>query len=188
MRLKSRGDTIVEVMIALAVISLTVALSYATAQRSLRIGQRAQERTEALKVAESQLEALRIEPGLPGNDSGDNDAYLADYTSSHTFCVAASGTNLFKQGSVTDDSRTAGLVLSATAVPVGPNVYHSSCQFGSDARYHVSISREDQGGGASRVESTFTVRVRWYQLGGNSGNGIEELVLFYKLHKGMFGR
>ena len=57
--IKQRGDTIVEVMLALTVIGMALGVSYGIANRSLATGQLAQERTEALKLAESQLEILK---------------------------------------------------------------------------------------------------------------------------------
>ena len=59
-RLGMRGDTIVEVLIALAVTSSLIIAGYNTANRSLKGGQQSQERGEALKLVESQAEALHI--------------------------------------------------------------------------------------------------------------------------------
>ncbi len=53
------GDTIIEVMLAIAVIGMVLGASYATANRALRTGRSAQEQTEALKLAESQVEKLK---------------------------------------------------------------------------------------------------------------------------------
>jgi type II secretory pathway pseudopilin PulG len=74
------GDTIVEVLIATAVIGMVMTVSFATAQRSLQVGRRAQERTEALKVAESQVEILKsLAPRATPNI----------FTASSPFCVTA---------------------------------------------------------------------------------------------------
>lgn len=54
------GDTIVEVMIAMAILGLVLGTSYATAAQSLQVGRRAQERTEATKLVEAQLEQLKF--------------------------------------------------------------------------------------------------------------------------------
>ncbi len=53
-----RGDTIVEVLIAIAVVSSVLGGAYATANRNVKNSQQAQEQSRALKVAESQLEQL----------------------------------------------------------------------------------------------------------------------------------
>ena len=57
----ARGDTIVEVLLAMVVISLVLGASYGIANRSLAIGRAAHEQTEALKIAETQIELLKVE-------------------------------------------------------------------------------------------------------------------------------
>ena len=54
-----RGDTIVEVLIAMAVASSVLGITYATMNRNLLITRGAQERTEAAKLAQGQLEILK---------------------------------------------------------------------------------------------------------------------------------
>jgi len=61
---KQNGDTLIEVMIALAIIGSVIAISYATASRALRTGRAAQERTEAVKFVESQVESLNREADI----------------------------------------------------------------------------------------------------------------------------
>lgn len=57
--LNQLGDTIVEVMIAVLVLSLTIGGAYAIATRSLKASRQAQERGEAVKLAESQIENIK---------------------------------------------------------------------------------------------------------------------------------
>lgn len=57
---KQRGDTIVEVLLAMAVIGMVLGVAYGIANRSVAIGRSAQERSEALKFAESQLELIKV--------------------------------------------------------------------------------------------------------------------------------
>ena len=63
MILKNRqvGDKIIEVLLAMSVIGLVLGSAFGIANRSVQIGQDAQERTEALKIAESQLEIFKSE-------------------------------------------------------------------------------------------------------------------------------
>lgn len=56
----SRGDTIVEVLIAIAIISLVLAGAYVSANRSAKATRTAQEHGEALKAAESQVELIKV--------------------------------------------------------------------------------------------------------------------------------
>lgn len=58
-RSRERGDTIVEVLIATAIISLVLVLAYATATRNARVAQETREQTQAVKIAERQVELLR---------------------------------------------------------------------------------------------------------------------------------
>ena len=62
-RFSQRGDTLVEVLLALAIIGLILGVTYGTASRSVRTGRFAQEQTEALKIAESQLELVKLIAG-----------------------------------------------------------------------------------------------------------------------------
>jgi prepilin-type N-terminal cleavage/methylation domain-containing protein len=54
-----RGDTIVEVLIAIAIVSLTLAGAYTSVNKSTIATRTAQERGEALKWAETQVEQLK---------------------------------------------------------------------------------------------------------------------------------
>ncbi|MEK7594126.1 MAG: type II secretion system protein [Patescibacteria group bacterium] len=56
--LQERGDTIVEVMIVLAVLGLAIGISYATANRALLQARQAQENTKATQLLQSQIEQL----------------------------------------------------------------------------------------------------------------------------------
>ena len=56
---RQRGDTLVEVLIAIAVVSLILGGAYVTTNRSLYATRAAQERGNALKLAESQIEQLK---------------------------------------------------------------------------------------------------------------------------------
>ena len=76
-RLNQTGDTIVEIMIALSITSFLLVVAYTTASKSLTGAQQSQDRGQAIKVAESQAEALRIltSPATaPGTFCMSNDA------------------------------------------------------------------------------------------------------------------
>lgn len=53
------GDTIIEVLISITVVSLVLAGAFVTSRRSTNAVRTAQERGEAIKYAESQVEQLR---------------------------------------------------------------------------------------------------------------------------------
>ena len=67
------GDTIVEVLIATAIISLILTAAYATASRNANSAQETREHTQAVKIAERQVELLRNSavqsvPSMPDNN------------------------------------------------------------------------------------------------------------------------
>ncbi|MBI5357458.1 hypothetical protein HZB74_01270 [Candidatus Saccharibacteria bacterium] len=76
-KLGSKGDTIVEVLLAIAVMSMVLSISYGLANRSSQSNRQAQERAEAQKVGEEQLEILRgyVSPDQPW---GTNVCFRAD--------------------------------------------------------------------------------------------------------------
>jgi len=58
-RLQEAGDTIVEVLIAAAVISLVLVSAYATSNHSTRATQDAQEHSQGLQLIQTQIEFMR---------------------------------------------------------------------------------------------------------------------------------
>ena len=58
-RLDERGETLVEVIMALAILSLVLVSSYALATGTFRLGRGAGERTQAVNYLQEQAEALR---------------------------------------------------------------------------------------------------------------------------------
>lgn len=166
---KFAGDTIIEVMIAMAIIGLVISMSYATAQRSLKTGQAAQERIEALKVAESQVETLKAMRTLT--------TVPTIFTAPDSFCVNPLTATLTTQSVISSGVAA----LASLPVPVGPNMFSDNCRKGIDGRYFVSITRDTTLG--PNPASTFTVRVLWYGVISSTANGIQELNLVYKLHE-----
>jgi prepilin-type N-terminal cleavage/methylation domain-containing protein len=62
MKTNTRGDTIVEVLFAMAIIGLVLTGAYKMATLNTQTTRRTQERSEALKIAEGQLEAMKSLP------------------------------------------------------------------------------------------------------------------------------
>ena len=69
---QSKGDTIVEVLIGIAVLGFVLSMSYALANRDTQYIQQSQERGEAQKISEQQLELLRnyLTPDTDWNAAG----------------------------------------------------------------------------------------------------------------------
>jgi len=81
-RNNQRGETIVEVLISIAVVSLILTASYALANRSTQATRQSQERSEALKFAEEQLELIKAYLALNGVSSVPNTGFCVKYDSS----------------------------------------------------------------------------------------------------------
>src|SRR6056297_1097853 len=137
-----RGDTIIEVMLAMSVIALVLGSSYAIANRSTRIGREAQERTEALKEVETQVERLKTVASLNGNP-------LVDFPTEGAFCIAETesgeiGVEVFNGGASVDvdtlDNREG---------------YPDGCYTSTDGRYALSITRPNED------DYLFEIRARW---------------------------
>lgn len=62
-RLGQRGDTIVEVLIATAIVSMVLTTAYTITNRNIQTEQNIQEQTQAQELVSRQLELLRLETG-----------------------------------------------------------------------------------------------------------------------------
>jgi type II secretory pathway pseudopilin PulG len=82
-KLNAAGDTIVEVLIAMAVVSLVLASAFVVVSRTLRNAQQAREHTEALQLLQGQLEQAKALAKTPGNQI---------FTGSTVFCISSTGT------------------------------------------------------------------------------------------------
>jgi prepilin-type N-terminal cleavage/methylation domain-containing protein len=63
-RMNQRGDTLVEVLIAMAIISLVLVGAYVTSTRNAAALQNSQEREQAQRLVEGQVEMLRAKGGI----------------------------------------------------------------------------------------------------------------------------
>lgn len=134
LRRNQKGDTIVEVLIAIAIISSVLATSYAIMNSSVRANQDAQEHASGLKVAESQLELLKGWLAL-GNTlpAGVN-----------SFCMKTTPTISIEQ-------------ISATVPSNNNGSYPTACKNADDdapERFMTAIVREPAAG-------RFTVYIDW---------------------------
>ncbi len=63
-----RGDTIIEVLIAIGIVSLVLTSAYALTNRNIQISQEVQEQAYAQKLVERQVELLRAVDTKPSSD------------------------------------------------------------------------------------------------------------------------
>jgi type II secretory pathway pseudopilin PulG len=167
-RLKARsesGDTIVEVMVVLAVLGLAIGIAYATANRSLLDISQAEENAQATNYAQSEVENLRYlaptsvsNPSDPGYNSTSN-----IFKPTGTFCIN-----------------------SVSASPPIVNATPANCMFGT-APYHILIYNCDyySGGapnpctGTAPNSDSFVVQATWPDV---LGQGLDSATISYRVH------
>ena len=131
------GDTIVEVLLAIAVVSSVLGGAYVAANRSLNTNRAAQERTEAAKLVESQIERLKV--------ATSNAAIFND----NVYCLDA--------GLVPHEFSGPIAVMPAVAAD-NTVIYPAECVINNGVAYSVSVDKENG-------TNNFTVRVRWDRAG-----------------------
>lgn len=165
MRLKirsERGDTIVEVLLAIAITAAVLAGAYVATNRSLKASQSARERSEAIKIAETQIERLKylnVNPPAPGPGA-------ANIYQNGPFCITSTLTTPAYNDT---DTTPAGIIVAAE--PAG-------CSF--SPRYYVLITRNS----ASNV---YQIQVVWINTTGVNGSvaegfeGTDQIKMYYRI-------
>lgn len=150
------GDTIIEVMLAVVVVGMVLGASYATATRALRTGRFAQEQTEALKQAESQIEKLKYISTL-GSSASSTQNIFDSAPGQVNFCI--------------DDSFN-----KVVQVPGSPTGY---CALRSGL-YDVLVTYTALTPAPDSVQDQFKVVVTWDRVGSDQKGNVS---IAYKLHK-----
>lgn len=161
LRLADSGDTIVEVLIALAILTLVLGGAYYTASQSYRNDLSAQEHTEALTVAQTQIENLRT---------------YGDTFNNSTSCLKVAGGSLSAVGS--PSTTNCWMSGGSTNVYYG-NSGQSNCLAGDNTSYcyNVQISNLGPVSISTTIVYTYRVSVNWHALGG----GKDYVTLFYRV-------
>lgn len=132
-----RGDTIVEVLISIAVVSLVLSASYALANRSTQATRQSQERSEALKFAEEQMEKVKTYLSISGSDD-----IISD-----DFCITGAGASL----------NVTNVASDPNACSKGPdNRYRMAVDVDGDT-YRVSSTWDSIGGGQDNLELVYRI-------------------------------
>lgn len=152
-----RGDTIVEVLVCLAVLGVVLGGAYVTANRNTLINQSSQERLAAVKLAETQIERLRVA-------TASNPAVL---NMASAFCLPPTS--------------------PATAVGAGSTLCQMTAAeapapAGSTPRYAVRVQRETVATVASLTSRRYKVTVEWDNISG-SGSGRDKVDTYYEVYQ-----
>ncbi len=154
------GDTIVEVVIAVAIISSVLVGAFIVSQKSALAVRDSQEHGEALQVLQGQVELVRAM--VLAEDHSTN--HIFD-TSPKYFCVDGADPNGLKR---VDFQSTVTELPSADSDPY--DYYAPECK-DIQGRYNIAVSYDD-------LTYTFTFHGRWDRLGG----GKNEVKMAYRVY------
>lgn len=152
-RLDTRGDTIVEVLIAILVISVILTGAFVSARRSQAGIRQSQERVEALKMAEAQLEHIRyrvsVEPAAP-------------YASPNTYCFDLANTRHEMNGAIppleSDNFSLSVYPDPCHVMPSGVDFYNHIV-LDPTTNTFTAVTRWDGYGGIGKQEVRLSVRM-----------------------------
>jgi prepilin-type N-terminal cleavage/methylation domain-containing protein len=155
MRLGNRGDTIIEIMIVLAILALAISVAYSTASRSLLNARQAHENTEATRLAETQIERLRLMRNNPA--AGPDNIYT---TAPKLYCVNSTNNKI-------------NINTNDPYAPLATDDTGGCTQLG---RYFVSVCYKTCSNPLD--DRTFTVMVTWDDV---LGQGKDSVRIPYRL-------
>jgi len=159
------GDTILEVLIAVAVLSLVLTSSFALANRSTQANRQAAERSEASKIAQQEIEKLKLFMSSPGVTIPAEGQY---------FCMNDDATGIIDLGDTGDapivpnDDRS--FVSSAYTRAVA-----DGCVDGNNDLYYKLIQR-----GTGNNNTTYTAYIRWPAA---TGNGVDQATIVHRINQ-----
>lgn len=163
-RLTQRGDTILEVLIAVAVLSLILTTTYALANRSTQANRQAAERSEAAKIVQSEMEKLKLYVSIPGAALPPEGTY---------FCMKSDGKGYVPlNGTRPTPDKNADPSFSSGIYNPGGNL----CRAGVNDLYYKLMYR---GTAADGTANTYTSYVRWPAI---TGNGVDEASMVHRLY------
>lgn len=186
------GDTIVEVMLALAILGLVLGGAYIVTNQSTLNERRAQERNIALQLAQGQIESMKQFASIHSFSSAMREfANLHDIPSpakdNVPFCMAITSTT----NSITKVTTTkASLILTSNSYYDPGNNVDTACYVDSSGNqsfvqpvYHLSEqligSSTTTQNCSSDYACTYKVNVNWPDVDGKS---MDVLTLYYKLY------
>lgn len=155
---RERGDTIVEVLLSLAVLGAVLGAAYVVSNRNIITNRVSQERLEAVKLAETQFERLKIQAS--------NNATVLDQSG---FCLPKGTT----PGNEVVDASDSRCHVNTNGDPVTADVSpRYSMAIVRDA--YVSVPNIPQAG------TRFRITMTWDNV---AGDGTDRLDSFYEVYR-----
>lgn len=158
------GDTIVEVLISMAILSVVITGAYLTASSSLISERTAQEHAVALTIAQSQVED--IASLYAQNATIVENSYPCFYLNKTTNTIAG-------------QNNPTNCYVASNNVAAGPESQQSNAPYSYKIKIIESPKSVSSGGGVSSsvIIDTYTITVTWPPLTGNGNNQVQ---LYYQ--------
>jgi Tfp pilus assembly protein PilV len=154
------GDTIVEVVIAIAVIAVVLIGAFVVTNRSLTAVRDSQEHSEALNLLQGQVEQLRIAAVQPGLNSAPSSFCFNNLgkivATSSTPGSACTQNSSRQAGNGVADARYS-LAITKCSVLLGCPVCATNCP--STTEYILTANWPSPSGGTDRIQLTYRVFV-----------------------------
>jgi type II secretory pathway pseudopilin PulG len=170
---QSRGDTIVEVLLSIAIVGLAIASSYGLAGRSLRTGVLATERTQANKMAESQVEAL-----VYRERQSSADVWTTNFGNINNFCLDINpGSQLDSTGALNPKwtpINNTGSTPDNLVIAGATSGYDPAC-VDSSGKYYMNATTHNNNDGQG---TTYLFTVRWLSIASGATASSQ---LYYRL-------
>lgn len=171
-----RGDTIVEVLISIAIVGAVLTGAYALASHSLQEGISSAERTAATKIIEDQVEGLKFR--YRNTNLSDPNNHWVDYFTTGTGSIPSSAQNFC----LIDTSGTDASTISwrpiqnngTTPDDLSSTNYNLSCiRISSNTTFYIDITSS-----VGQPNPTYQVSVRWLPPGAT--NQISKSQMYYR--------
>jgi type II secretory pathway pseudopilin PulG len=154
-----KGDTIIEVMMSIVIVSAVITGAYGLASNSLQTGIAATENTEATKIIESQIEALKLRKHNTLPQDWDN-----TFAGAQNFCLNDAAVAQYNSDGDLDASwlpqQNSGGETNLVRGAPGPG-YNSLCTDPATgaAKYFVNIKASATS--PTQPAPTYQISVRW---------------------------
>lgn len=159
----NRGDTIVEVLIAVAIIGSVLTGAFTVTQKSSHAVRSSQEHSEMLQILQSQVEVVRALAMDQAKEDEPTAPTTGVYSTSPTFFCVDSATR----------QRVNQTRLANVLPPIADDTfvnYEKACKVGNEKRYNLAISYDS-------TSKLFTFNGRWDRVGG----GKNQEKLYYRI-------
>lgn len=169
-----KGETIVEVLLAIAVAAFALGTSYAIANKSLQKSISARERNESTNIVQSQISALKVR-----EQQTDTAAFNSNFVSTSLlpanwlhFCLDTAATD--KTAANWLPIHNTGQVTATTALSTSGNPsYAKGCTYPGSTTFYIDIvAMATPDSIASTPPTVYQINVRWAGVGNNNNNQV----------------